>query len=107
MNQYWFDCQCILCDWYEEIEENFYIIKYAKISDFPSELKTNYRWNHTVNISVHNFEYFKNVVTCMDSPTDRYKYGNAEKILHQFCLDLVFLFYKKLEGERERERERE
>ena len=32
----------------------------------------------------------------MDSPTYRYKYGNAEKMLHQFCLDLVFLFYKKL-----------
>ena len=25
-----------------------------------------------------------------------YKYGNAEKILHQFCLDLVFLFNKKI-----------
>ena len=32
----------------------------------------------------------------MDSPTYRYKYGNAEKMLHQFCLALVFLFYKKL-----------
>ena len=33
----------------------------------------------------------------MHSPTYRFKYGNAEKILHQFCLDLVFLFCKKLD----------
>ena len=56
----------------------------------------NYRWNEAVNLSVHNFEYFKKVVTCIDSSTCRYKYGNAEKILHQFCSDLVFLFNKKI-----------
>ena len=98
MNQYWCECKCILKIWdEEEEEEDFYfdISKYVKISDFPNELKTNYRWNDAVNLSVHNFEYFKNVVTCIDSPTYRYKYGNAEKILHQFCSDLVVLFYKR------------
>ena len=81
-----------------ERKKDFYfdISKYVKISDFPNELKTNYRWNDTENFSVHNFEYFKKVVTCIDSPTYRYKYRNAEKRLHQFCKDLVFLFYKKL-----------
>ena len=68
----------------------FDISKYVKISDFPNELKTNYRWNDAVNLSVYNFEYFKKVVTCFNSPTYRYKYRNAEKILHQFCSDLVF-----------------
>ena len=63
---------------------------------FQNELKTNYRWNKAVNLSVHNFEYFKKVVTCIDSPAYRYKYGNAERILHQFCLYLVFLFNKKI-----------
>ena len=78
--------------------EDFYfdISKYVKISDFPNELKTNYRWNEVVKLSVHNFEYFKKVVTCIDFPTYRYKYGNAEKIPRQFCSDLDFLFYKKL-----------
>ena len=84
-------------NWEEEEEENYFDInKYVKISDFSNELKTNYRWNETVNLSVHNFEYFKKVVTCIDPPTYRYKYGNTEKILHQFCLDLVFLFNKIL-----------
>ena len=81
----------------KEEEDNYFDInKYVKISDFPNELKTNYRWNEVVKLSVNNFEYFKKVVTCIYSPTYRYKYGNAEKILHQFCLDLVFLFNKKI-----------
>ena len=81
----------------KEEEENYFDInKYIKISDLPNELKTNYRWNEAVKLSVHNFEYLKKVVTCIDSPTYRYKYGNAEKILHQFCLDLGFLFNKKI-----------
>ena len=50
LNQYWYDCKCILKNWDD--------------------------------LSVHNFEYFKKVVTYVDSPTYRYKYGNAEKILH-------------------------
>ena len=100
MNRYLFECTCILKNWDEEEEEEgeenyFDINKYDKISDFPNELKTNFRWNKVVNLSVHYFEYFKNLFTCIDSPTYRYKYGNAEKILHQFCLDLVFLFNKK------------
>ena len=81
-------------DWDGEKEEDYYfdISKYVKTSDFSCELSTSYRWNDAVNLSVHNFEYFKKVVTYINSPTYRYKYGNAEKILHQFCLDLVFLF---------------
>ena len=63
---------------------------------FHVNKKQNNRWNDAVNLSIHNFEYFKNVITYINSPTYRYKYGNAEKILHQFCLDLVSLFYKKL-----------
>ena len=96
LNQYWCVCKCKLKNWDEEEEEDnyFYISMYVKISDFPNELKTNYRWNNAVNLSVHNFEYFKKVVTCIDSPTYRYKYGNAEKILHQFRFS--FLFYRKL-----------
>ena len=72
--------------------ENYYfdISKYVKISDFPNELKTNYTWNDGVNLSVHNFEYFKKVVTCIDSSTYRYKYGNAEKILHQFRFSFFY-----------------
>ena len=60
----------------EKKKEDYYfdISKYVKISDFPNELKTNYRWNNSVNLSVPNFEYFKKVVTCIDSPTYRYKY---------------------------------
>ena len=98
LNQYWCECKCILKSWDEEEEEDYYfdIKKYVKISDFPNELKINYGWNEAVNLSVHNFEYFKKVVTHVDSPTYRYKYGNTEKILHQFCLDLVFLLDKKL-----------
>ena len=97
LNQYLYECKCILKNWEEEEEEENYfgINKYVKISDFPNQLKTNYRWNEAVNLSVHNFEYSKKVVTCIDYPTYRYKYGNAEKILHQFCLDLVF--FKEVE----------
>ena len=41
----------------EEKEDNYFDInKYVKISDFPNELKTNYRWNEVVNFSVHNFK---------------------------------------------------
>ena len=100
MSQYGFNCECKLCDGDGEKKEDFYFdtSKYVKISDFPNELKTNYRWNDAVSLSVHNFEYLKKVVTCIDSPTYRYKYGIAEKILHQFCLDLVMIF-----SERERE----
>ena len=44
----------------EKKKEDHYfdISKYVKISDFPNELKTNYRWNDAVNLSVHNLEYF-------------------------------------------------
>ena len=61
LNQYWYECKCILKSWDEEEEEENYfdINKYVKISDFPNESKTNYRWNEAVNLSVHNFEYFK------------------------------------------------
>ena len=85
LNQYLYECKCILKNWEEEEEEEaeeenyFDINKYVKISDFPNELKTNYRWNEAVNLSVHNFEYFKKVVTCIDSPTYRYKYGECRK----------------------------
>ena len=99
MSQFGFNCECKLCAGDRVKKEDYYfdISKYVKISDFPNELKTNYEWNDAVNLSVHNFEYFKKVVTCIDSPTYRYNYGYAEKILHQFCSDLVsFLFYKKL-----------
>ena len=101
MNKYLFQCTCMLKNWDEEEEEEeeeenyFDINKYDKTSDFPNELKTNYRWNKAVNLSVHYFEYFKKFVTCIDSPTCKYKYGNAEKILHQFCLDLVFFLIRK------------
>ena len=88
MDQYLYECKCILKNWDEEVvkeeEDNYFDInKYVKISDFPNELKTNYRWNEAVKLSVHNFEYFKKVLLHIE-------YGNAEKILHQFCLDLVF-----------------
>ena len=87
LDQYLYECKCILKNWDEEVvkeeEDNYFDInKYVKISDFPNELKTNYRWNEAVKLSVHKFEYFKKVVTCIDSPTYRYKYGNAEKIFH-------------------------
>ena len=64
MNRYLFECTCMLKNWDEEEEEEeeenyFDINKYDKISDFPNELKTNYRWNKAVNLSVHYFEYFK------------------------------------------------
>ena len=94
MSQYGFNCECKLCDGDGEKKDYYFdISKYVKILDFPDELKTNYRWNDAVNLSVHNFEYIKKVVTCTDSPTYRYKYGNAEKILHQFCSDLVFFYF--------------
>ena len=85
LDQYLYECKCILKNWDEELvkeeEDNYFDInKYVKISDFPTF--PNYRWNEAVKLSVHNFEYFKKVVTCIDSPTYRYKYGNAEKILH-------------------------
>ena len=73
LDQYLYECKCILKNWDEEVvkeeEENYFDInKYVKISNFPNELKTNYRWNDAVKLSVHNFEYFKKVVTCIDSP---------------------------------------
>ena len=76
LDQYLYECKCILKNWDEEVvkeeEENYFDInKYVKISDFPNELKTNYRWNEAVKLSVHNFEYFKKVVTCIYSPTYR------------------------------------
>ena len=51
----------VSCDWDGEKEEDYYfdISKYVKISDFPCKLSTNYRWNDEVNLSVHNFKYFK------------------------------------------------
>ena len=61
------------------------------------ELKTNNKWNKEVFNAFHNFDYFIKVVRDIHSPTYRFKYGNAEKILHQFCLYLVFLFCKKLD----------
>ena len=50
LDQYLYECKCILKNWDEEVvkekEDNcFDINKYVKISDFPNELKTNYRWN--------------------------------------------------------------
>ena len=46
LDQYLYECKCILKNWDEEVieeEENyFYINKYVKILDFPNELKTNY-----------------------------------------------------------------
>ena len=61
MSQYGFNSECKLCNGDGEKKEdfNFDISKFVKISDFLNELKTNYRWNDTVNLSVHNFEYFK------------------------------------------------
>ena len=96
MSQYGFNCELNYVMGMERKKVDYYfdISKYVKISGFQNESKTNYRWNDAVNHSVHNFEYFKKVVTCIDSPTYRYKYGNAEKILHQFCLDLVFYFIR-------------
>ena len=89
-------CECDSCDVYYEEEDNYFDkSKYVNISDFPLELKTNNRWNTEVDNSCHNLEYFKKVVRDILSPTYRYKYGNAEKILHQFCKDLVILFCKK------------
>ena len=60
MSQYEFNCECISCDWDGEKEEDYYfdISKYVKISDFPCELSTNYKWNDAVNLSVYNFENF-------------------------------------------------
>ena len=47
LDQYLYECKCILKYWDEEVvkeEENYFDInKYVKISDFPNELKTNYR----------------------------------------------------------------
>ena len=46
INQYWCECKlCILKNWDKEEDFYFDISKYVKISDFPNELKTNYRWN--------------------------------------------------------------
>ena len=73
LNRFLYECKCILKNWdEEEKEENYFDInKYVKISDFQNELKTNYKWNEAVNLSVHNFKYFKNIVTCIDSPKYR------------------------------------
>ena len=95
----WFFCECDSRYWdiYEKEDKYFDNGKYVKILDFPLELKTNNKWNKEVFNAFHNFDYFKKVVIDIHSPTYRFKYGNAEKILHQFCLDLVFLFCKKLD----------
>ena len=61
VSQYGFNCECKLCHEDGEKKEDYYfdISKYVKISDFPNKLKTNYRWNDAVNLSVHNCGYFK------------------------------------------------
>ena len=38
LNQYWYECKCILKNWDEEEENYFDINKFVKISDFPNEL---------------------------------------------------------------------
>ena len=89
MSQYGFNCECKLCDGDGEKKKKIFIlilVNMLRYQIFQINYKTNYRWNDAVTISVHSFEYFKKVITCIDSPTYRYKYGNAEKILHQFCL---------------------